>query len=349
MTCGLVGALFVHSRSVGHEPGRIARDICVMPCDGGDCLTDLGALRDQGCAVRERGLGSHRVQVRRAPECGRPVVFVSDTTSASATARQRAMLRVLSSVVSAVWVLGKASRSLWLEYGMRPNLVFEGCHCLDVNELTLAEARHPERREDTRRRLDIARDLPVALFVGRMVAECDTPSLMTSFETVASSIPCARLVVVGHGPYRRWAEEYARCRGVAEVTFLGPVRNDELMPLCAAADVYVQPSLWEPYSLSTAQAGSMGLAIVCTDAVGATEDYVVGGVTGYRVTTGNAAALAKALCELLGNVRPAGQMGQAARAAALQRFSMDRYADNLERVYRYAAGSRCGRGGKSCG
>ena len=47
LTAGLVGALSVHSRSVRHEPGRIVRDLAVMLADGGDCLTDLGVLRDQ--------------------------------------------------------------------------------------------------------------------------------------------------------------------------------------------------------------------------------------------------------------------------------------------------------------
>ena len=46
-TSALVGAASVHSRSVRHEPGRILRDIAVMLADGGDCLSDLGALRDQ--------------------------------------------------------------------------------------------------------------------------------------------------------------------------------------------------------------------------------------------------------------------------------------------------------------
>jgi hypothetical protein len=32
---------------VRHEPGRVVRDLAVMLADGGDCLTDLGALRDQ--------------------------------------------------------------------------------------------------------------------------------------------------------------------------------------------------------------------------------------------------------------------------------------------------------------
>ncbi|MDP2183154.1 MAG: IS1380 family transposase [Actinomycetota bacterium] len=53
LTAGLVGALSVHSRSVRHEPGRIVRDIAVMLADGGDALTDLGALRDQGVLFGE--------------------------------------------------------------------------------------------------------------------------------------------------------------------------------------------------------------------------------------------------------------------------------------------------------
>lgn len=48
LTDGLVEELSAHSRAVIHEPGRIVRDTAVMLADGGDCLTDLGALRDQG-------------------------------------------------------------------------------------------------------------------------------------------------------------------------------------------------------------------------------------------------------------------------------------------------------------
>ncbi len=48
LTAGLVAALCVHPRAVRHEPGRIVRDLSVMLADGGDALTDLGVLRDQG-------------------------------------------------------------------------------------------------------------------------------------------------------------------------------------------------------------------------------------------------------------------------------------------------------------
>ena len=53
LTGGLTAALRCHSRKVRHEPGRVARDLAVMLAGGGDCLTDLGALRDQGVLFGE--------------------------------------------------------------------------------------------------------------------------------------------------------------------------------------------------------------------------------------------------------------------------------------------------------
>jgi hypothetical protein len=35
------------ARRSGHDPGRVVRDLAVMLADGGDCLADLGAVRDQ--------------------------------------------------------------------------------------------------------------------------------------------------------------------------------------------------------------------------------------------------------------------------------------------------------------
>ena len=49
---GLTQALSVRlaglkERRSGHDPGRVVRDLAVMLADGGDCLADLGAVRDQ--------------------------------------------------------------------------------------------------------------------------------------------------------------------------------------------------------------------------------------------------------------------------------------------------------------
>jgi hypothetical protein len=35
------------ARQAGHDQGTVLRDLAVMLADGGDCLTDIGALGDQ--------------------------------------------------------------------------------------------------------------------------------------------------------------------------------------------------------------------------------------------------------------------------------------------------------------
>src|SRR5579872_2373485 len=35
------------ARRRGHDPGRVVRDLAVMLADGGECVSDLGAVRDQ--------------------------------------------------------------------------------------------------------------------------------------------------------------------------------------------------------------------------------------------------------------------------------------------------------------
>ena len=48
LTGGLAGAVAdTRERRSAHDPGRVLRDLAVMLADGGDCLSDLGALRDQ--------------------------------------------------------------------------------------------------------------------------------------------------------------------------------------------------------------------------------------------------------------------------------------------------------------
>src|SRR5438309_3499578 len=34
-------------RQRGHDPGRVIRDLAVMLADGGECVSDLGGVRDQ--------------------------------------------------------------------------------------------------------------------------------------------------------------------------------------------------------------------------------------------------------------------------------------------------------------
>ena len=48
LTSGLsVGLAGIKQRRRGHDPGRVIRDLAVMLADGGECVSDLGAVREQ--------------------------------------------------------------------------------------------------------------------------------------------------------------------------------------------------------------------------------------------------------------------------------------------------------------
>ena len=100
LTDGLVRGLSVHSRAVRHEPGRVARDVAVMLADGGDCLTDLGALRDQ--EVLFGAVASDATAYRCLERLGEAAL--SRIRAARAAARARA------------WQLGEAPRRVILDF-----------------------------------------------------------------------------------------------------------------------------------------------------------------------------------------------------------------------------------------
>ena len=89
----------VRKRRSRHDPGRTLRDLAVMLADGGDCLSDLGALRDRPALFGE--VASHATAWRAiaALEEGR----LGAVRAARARARRR------------VWELAGAPRRVILD------------------------------------------------------------------------------------------------------------------------------------------------------------------------------------------------------------------------------------------
>ena len=99
LTEGLTKALRVHTRLVRHEPGRVVRDLAVLLADGGDCLADLGALRDQEALFG--AVASDATAYRCVERLGEAAL--SHIRAARAVARARA------------WKLGQVPRRLILD------------------------------------------------------------------------------------------------------------------------------------------------------------------------------------------------------------------------------------------
>jgi glycosyltransferase involved in cell wall biosynthesis len=123
--------------------------------------------------------------------------------------------------------------------------------------------------------------------------------------------PDIGLLVVGDGPERESLKEQAR--HLPQVFFLGFQDWDQLPRFYAAADLFVLPSRREPWGLVVNEAMASGLPVLATRRVGAVQDLVLEGQTGFVVPENDADALASAIdraCQSTDRLRTMGEEAQ---------------------------------------
>jgi glycosyltransferase involved in cell wall biosynthesis len=136
----------------------------------------------------------------------------------------------------------------------------------------------------------------------------------------------------GEDGYETTIRKRAGCGTLAgRVDFPGFVAN--VPALLHTLDVVVHPSVEpEGFGQIVAEAMMAGKPIVASSA-GGTAELLEDGVTGRLVPPGDAAALAAAIDELLGNPAKAAEMGMRAREVALDKYDISKTTRAIEDVY----------------
>jgi glycosyltransferase involved in cell wall biosynthesis len=171
-------------------------------------------------------------------------------------------------------------------------------------------------------------DATVFLYTGRFSWEKRLPWFLRLWRQAAG--PRSRVVLVGDGPDRAAVEAEAASDSV-RLSIL-PARED-VSGLCAAADVFVLPSVSEGLSNSLLEAMASGLAALGSR-VGGTAETVEDGRTGLLFDRDDESAVKSAVERLDREPDLAARLGAAARAEAEKRFALDRVVARLEALYR---------------
>jgi glycosyltransferase involved in cell wall biosynthesis len=138
--------------------------------------------------------------------------------------------------------------------------------------------------------------------------------------------------LAGYGPERENIERCVEKLGLKErVHLLGHVAYDALPPLFATADVYLQPSLSEPWGLAVNEALAAGLPVIVSRQCGCREDLVREGVNGYLFNPESVDDLIGALEKIWERRRHWAEMGRASRQI-IDYWSLDLFAANLWRA-----------------
>ena len=126
----------------------------------------------------------------------------------------------------------------------------------------------------------------------------------------------ARLYLLGRGEEELRLKKLAEGLGVSKhVEFItSPVPNEKMPHVYSSCDVYVQPSVIEPYGIAVLEAMACGKPVVGTN-VGGMLDTIAHGKTGFRAEPANPEEIAEYLLLLSdGSLRR--KMGRNARRRA---------------------------------
>jgi glycosyltransferase involved in cell wall biosynthesis len=188
---------------------------------------------------------------------------------------------------------------------------------VEQTAVTLSET----ERSNLRVELGIQPGQMMMLTVGRLTEQKGHIYLIDAAAKLLPNNPGLKFVFAGEGPKDSPLKTKVEELGVGKaVIFLG-VRHD-IPRLLAAADIFIQPSLWEGLSLALLEALFAKLPVLATKVEGAVS-VVEDGVSALLVTPGDADALAFSLQRLIHEPELRRKLAEAGYGRATRNYGID--------------------------
>lgn len=201
-----------------------------------------------------------------------------------------------------------------------------------TNGVDLKRFTPKDRNISMMRRLGISGNGPVVGTVGRMVTEKGQVYLIDALPELVKKFPNLTCLFVGDGPLLSFLRQRAVDHGVLDVcVFAGT--HGRIEDVYSVMDVFVLPSLCEPFGLVLLEAMACGVPVVATNS-GGPPDFIASGKNGVLVPPADPGALAGAVAKLLESPDMRGKLSVAALKTVCDEFDIRGTVSNIEGVYR---------------
>ena len=167
--------------------------------------------------------------------------------------------------------------------------------------------------------------------VGRMVTEKGQIYLIEALKYLQPEVTNLKCLFIGEGPMLQKLKEKAKALGVADMCiFPGVFREIEY--IYSLLEVFVLPSLREPFGLVLLEAMAMEIPVVAT-ATGGPLDIIQSGINGFLVPARDAEALASNIQLLLLNRAMTAAIAQSGRITVQRNFNVQETIHQLDNIY----------------
>jgi glycosyltransferase involved in cell wall biosynthesis len=194
---------------------------------------------------------------------------------------------------------GEDGRSFAKRYGAHDDRIFYVPQVIDVDHFARARSMTSAERERVRKNLGLQG--VTFVYVGRLWTGKGVRDLIEAFaklENEHMGNTEITLLLVGDGVDEERLRRYAGEATEGRVVFAGFRDSDELPELYGASDVFVFPTLGDPYGLVVDEAMAAGLPVISTTAAGEIRQRIRPGENGFLVEPGRPGDLAARMLTL---------------------------------------------------
>ena len=245
-------------------------------------------------------------------------------------AAKNTVKRFLFRHVDAIETPGEEGKQFAIDCGALAERIFFATHTVDIDHYQTGRTNLLPQRDMLREALNLKGT--TFIYVGRLWWGKGVNYLLEAFETVQrQSAEPVSLLLLGDGPDEAKLKQACMERGIPNVVFAGFRQKPDLPLYYALADVFVFPTLGDPYGLVVDEAMACSLPIISTSAAGEIRDRIEEGVNGYIVPPEDSAALAERMLHLAQDAELRTRMGQVS-ADKIQGHTPEKWAEDFERI-----------------
>jgi len=226
-----------------------------------------------------------------------------------------------------ILTVSEPSRQILIERGITPESVHVVFNAINCNDETMNTNQSVKTLEGPIR----------VVAAGRLSYEKGYDVLINALALLPEDAPDFRVSIYGHGPDENKLKNMVNGLGLnGKVEFCGFI--DDVKPVFRKSDFLILPSRSEGMPNVILEAWSENLGVLST-AVGGVPDMIKSGENGLLVDKENEPALAEKFRFALDNVELMHQYGRAGRETVEKRYSYQKQAELLEKIYKEIADS----------
>lgn len=215
---------------------------------------------------------------------------------------KKRLIRYITSRVDSFLAIGDLNRKFYLHHGVEASRIFMVPYAVDNVFFQSKTAAAKTSRDKLRASLGLSPGRPIILYASKMIERKRPDDLLEAYIRLSPdrrTEPQPYLLFIGDGELRQRLEAHVSHLGWSSVKFLGFKNQSELPRYYDLCDVFVLPSVQEPWGLVINEVMNAARAVVVSNEVGCGPDLVHHGENGFVFKSGDIGDLKRALQDIV--------------------------------------------------